>query len=129
MITHTEDPVRVVMTTPVVSLDRDTTLRTAAMVMRDKAIGAVAVIGRRGLIGIVSERDLVRSMADGLDPDLLGIGAVMSESLQPVDAGASLREAADMMIELGVRHLPVVVGDEVVGMLSIRDALGGLCAP
>jgi CBS domain-containing protein len=128
MIMHTEDPVRVVMTTPVVSLDRDTTLRTAAMVLRDKAIGAVAVTGRRGLIGIVSERDLVRSMADGLDPDVLGIGAVMSESLQPVDAGASLREAADMMIELGVRHLPVVADDEVVGMLSIRDALGGLCA-
>lgn len=120
---HTNDPVRSVMRSPVVAIEPDTTLRAAAAVMRHRHIGAVAVARADGLVGVLSERDVVQALADGQDPDVATVAGAMTGSPRPVDADTPLWAAAMLMLQLGVRHLPVTAGGRPVGMLSIRDAL------
>lgn len=120
---RTNDPVRTIMGAPAIALEPETTLGTAAMVLRDKQIGALAVVGGRRLVGLLSERDVVAAVADGADTDVVSVADVMSDHPFPVSPGTPIREAADVMLRAGVRHLPVTEADEVVGMVSIRDAL------
>jgi CBS domain-containing protein len=120
---RSNDEVRAVMRSPVVALDPGATLRTAATVLAGNHIGAVAVVGPAGLVGVLSERDVVQALAGGLDPDRAEVDDAMSDAPKPVDAAAPVWAAATLMLERGFRHLPVTEGDRVVGMLSIRDAL------
>lgn len=119
----TTSPVRVVMAMPVVSVDRATSLRRAAAVLDDEEIGAIAVLGPDGLEGVLSERDIVRALAGGADPDEASVGTAMAEDPLWVDAETPIESVADSMLQTGVRHLPVVVGHQVVGMVSMRDVL------
>jgi signal-transduction protein with cAMP-binding, CBS, and nucleotidyltransferase domain len=99
-------------------------LRMASKVMADHSIGAVVVATDRGMVGILSERDVNNALACGADPDRSTVAGAMSHdvvSLRPHDA---LYDAAVDMLDLGIRHVPVV--DErgaVVGMVSVRDLL------
>ncbi|HEX6236498.1 MAG TPA: CBS domain-containing protein [Acidimicrobiales bacterium] len=120
---RTNDPVRTIMGAPVVALEPETTLGTAAMVLRDKQIGALAVVGGGRLVGLLSERDVVAAVADGADTDVVTVADVMSDHPFPVSPSTTIKEAADFMLKAGVRHLPVTEADGVVGMVSIRDAL------
>jgi CBS domain-containing protein len=120
---HSNDVVRLVMSAPAVTLGADTTLRTAATVLRRHDIGAVAVVGGGGLVGVLSERDLVQSLADGIDPDQATVRDAMTDTPRPIEADSPLWAAAMLMLRYGVRHLPVIDDDRVVGMLSIREAL------
>ncbi|HEY8524699.1 MAG TPA: CBS domain-containing protein [Acidimicrobiales bacterium] len=121
--THSNDTVRLVMSTPAVTLAPDTTLRTAATVLRDHDIGAAAVVAPGGLVGVLSERDLVRALADGRDPDRTRVRDAMTGTPFPIEADSPLWAAAMLMLRHGIRHLPVVDDDRVVGMVSIREAL------
>jgi CBS domain-containing protein len=120
---HSNDVVRFAMSSPVVALAPDATLRAAAGVLRSHDIGAVAVVADDGLVGVLSERDLVRSVADGTDPDQATIREAMTGSPRPIEADSPLWAATMLMLGCGVRHLPVTENGLVVGMLSIREAL------
>jgi CBS domain-containing protein len=111
------------MRTPAVTLGPDTTLRAAARVLRGHDIGAVAVVASEGLIGVLSERDLVQSVAEGTDPDRVSVRDAMTDTPRPIESDSPLWAAAMLMLRRGVRHLPVTTRGQVVGMLSIRDAL------
>src|SRR5690606_19609769 len=76
---RTNDPVRTIMGAPVVALEPETTLGTAAMVLRDKQIGALAVVGGGRLLGLLSERDVVAAVAEGADTDVVTVADVMSD--------------------------------------------------
>lgn len=108
----------------IVAADRADTLREAARRMETNDVGSTAVFASGALVGILTERDLARATADGIDPD----GATVEEYMtqEPVTAapGMSAADAAALMIEIGVRHLPVARGDRLVGMVSIRDLVG-----
>lgn len=121
---RTNDPVSTIMGAPAIALEPQTTLGTAAMVLRDKQIGALAVVGGGRLVGLLTERDVVAAVADGTDTDVVPVADVMSDHPFPVSPGTPITEAADVMLRVGIRHLPVTEGDQVVGMVSIRDALG-----
>lgn len=120
---RTNDPVRTIMGAPVVALEPEISLGTAAMVLRDKQIGALAVVGGGRLVGLLSERDVVAAVADGADTDVVSVADVMTDHPFPLSPDTPIREAAEVMLRAGVRHLPVTEADEVVGMVSIRDAL------
>lgn len=99
-------------------------LRVAAEVMADHSIGAVVVATNRGMVGILSERDVVDALASGADPDEATVASSMSRevvSLRPTDV---LYDAAVDMLDLGIRHVPIV-GERgaVLGMVSVRDLL------
>jgi CBS domain-containing protein len=120
---HGNDDVRHAMRAPVVAVAPGTTLRAAAATLGRRDIGAVAVLDGDVLVGVLSERDVVRSLGDGRDPDVTLVGVAMSHPPRAVTADSPLWAATLLMLQLGVRHLPVTQSDRTVGMLSIRDAL------
>lgn len=98
------------------------TAREAARVMAENKVSAVMIVEGGSLRGIFTERDLaVKVVAAGLDPDCTALGAVMTrdpDTLRPEDTP---RSALEKMSRGGYRHLPVVDGTTVVGMVSVRD--------
>jgi CBS domain-containing protein len=90
------------------------------MVSRD--VGAVLVMEGERLVGILTERDMLRAVAAGLD-DSTPVNDRMTRDPDTLESDETTRQAATLMIHGGFRHLPIVEGDEVVGMLSIRDLM------
>lgn len=99
------------------------TLREAAEVLTRGEIGSVVVERNGAMAGFLSERDIVRALADGDDADEARVEDVMSMDVATVGSDARPDVAAERMIDGGIRHLPVVDGDKVVGIVSIRDVL------
>jgi CBS domain-containing protein len=99
------------------------TLSEAAKVLRDHRISAVVVKEGRGPSGIVTERDFVFLVAEGLDPARTKVAERMSTDLATVQPKADIGEAAKVMAERGIRHLPVVEKGKLAGIISIRDLM------
>lgn len=98
------------------------TLREAARRMTEKGVGAAVVIDEeQPAPGIVSERDILTSLGRGEDVDTELVGAHMSDSVISASPDWSLERAAVEMSHRHIRHLVVVEGGEVVGVLSMRD--------
>ena len=97
-------------------------VRQASRLMRDKKVAAVLVMDGEHLTGILTERDMtVRVVAAGLDADATPVHEVMTadpDTLAPDDTAS---DAIRMMRSRNYRHLPVVDGGRVVGMVSVRD--------
>ena len=100
------------------------TVFEAASYMVDRNVGAVPVLDETTLVGIFSERDIMRRVVtEGRDPLTTRIADVMSTDLRTVEPGATSEEAMCLMQTHGVRHLPVCEGRTLVGFLSLRDLL------
>jgi len=98
------------------------TLRQAAARMVEEGTGAALVLdGDSPMPGILTERDLLHSVAAGQDPDSEEVGGHMSESVIAAAPDWSLERAAAEMSRRNIRHLVVVEDSEVVGVLSMRD--------
>jgi CBS domain-containing protein len=89
--------------------------------LRDLDVGTLVVMAGDDIVGIISERDVVRAVADGADIDDVAVGAVMSPDPRYATTTDSIRAALNTMIAVGVRHLPVVEEGEVIGIVSMRD--------
>jgi CBS domain-containing protein len=88
--------------------------------MVDRNVGAVLVLEDGRLAGIMTERDLMRAVARGLSDDTV-VSECMTADPETIAPDDTIEHAAVLMIHGGFRHLPVVDGDDVVGVLSIRD--------
>jgi CBS domain-containing protein len=99
------------------------TLRQAAEQMATNDVGLVVVLTGGRLRGVASERDIVTAIADGADVDDERIENVMAIDVLSAATSTPFADAADMMLDGGIRHLPVVDGDRVVGVVSMRDLL------
>jgi CBS domain-containing protein len=98
------------------------TLRAAAEAMAQRRVGAAVVIdAEQPGPGIVTERDVLCSIAAGQDPDTELVGAHLSADLTFASPDWSLERAAEAMVGGGFRHLVVVDGGELTGVLSMRD--------
>jgi len=106
-----------------ITVDSTDTVREVAEQMTANDIGLVVVAGEGRLKGVVSERDLVRAIAEDIDPDDERAADIMSVDVVSAGTSTSISDAADMMIEGGVRHLPVVDEDHVIGVVSMRDLI------
>lgn len=104
----------------------DTTLAEAAAAMDESDLGSLAVVEGRELVGLFTERDLRRSVADGVDLTT-PVSRVMSGDPDTFDPDLDVWDAAAWIAESGYRHLPVV-GDsgELLGVVSIRALLKAL---
>lgn len=103
-------------------VDGELPLVEAARRMHARGVGAVVVLEGDRLAGILTERDLLRAVAEGLAPDAR-VADWMTTHPETIAPDDSTSHAAVLMIHGGFRHLPVVDGDAVLGMLSIRDLM------
>ncbi len=104
------------------SLPPSATVHDAAQVMTERNVGAVLVAVDGRLQGIFTERDvLARVVAAGLDPDETDLRAVMTPNPDTIAPHDTARDALRRMTERGYRHLPVLDGARMVGIVSIRD--------
>ena len=116
--------VRAAMTENVLTIAPDRTLRDAAEFFTKHNVGAAVILDpEQPGPGIVTERDLVRSLGRGQDPDRELIRDHLTSRATFADGDWSLEEAADAMAKGGFRHLVVVHGGEVEGILSMRDII------
>lgn len=112
-----------IMRSEVVVVSATDTFAQAASVMQQARISSVIVTDGPHPAGIVTERDYINLVADGLDPNETRIGDRMTRELATVEPRSDVAEAARLMGERGIRHLPVVRGDDLVGIISIRDLM------
>lgn len=110
----------------IVSLPAAAGVREAAVRMSKEHVASVVVTDAQAhVVGIFTERDLTsRVVADGLDPEKTTLENVMSPAPLTIEPGATVAEALRKMHLNGLRHLPVMVGDQVVGVVSMRDFIG-----
>jgi len=107
------------------SVDPNTKLADVAREMRMNDQDSVAVMDDGMLVGIITERDLVRSIADGVNPKEAAAAVIMTVDPATVTADEDVSVVAVKMMRLGIRHLPVVNDkDEPVGLVSARSLVG-----
>ena len=101
----------------------DESLDEAADRMSWHQVGALPVLEGQHLVGIITERDLTAALAEGADPMLTPVSDYMTAAPEVLGPDSELADAAHCMLELGIRHLPVVRSGCLVGVLSMRDVL------
>jgi len=108
----------------VYSIDAARTVLEAARFMMEHNVGALPVMRDGELAGIISERDIMnRVVALGRTPGHTGVSEVMTAKPRAVSLDESLEECLFIMREFGFRHLPIVDGKELKGLVSLRDVL------
>jgi CBS domain-containing protein len=112
-----------VMSIRIVSVEPGDSVRAAIAQMMKEHIGAVAVCDGTHLVGIFSERDVLRLASERADFHDLHVGDVMTTRLVTASPDTSIVDAAHLMSEHKIRHLPVVEGDNLIGMIGIRDVM------
>jgi CBS domain-containing protein len=106
------------------SVDATRTVLEAARYMMEHNIGAVPVLRNGDLTGILSERDIMnRVVAVGRTPGTTAVSEVMTANPRAVAADETIEECLFIMREFGFRHLPIVDGKELKGVVSLRDVL------
>jgi CBS domain-containing protein len=110
------------MTRVVLTINPGHTLRAAACLMAERSVGAAVVIDpEQPGPGILTERDVLQAIASGQDPDTEEVASHLSSELTFASPEWSLERAAEAMVRGGFRHLVVVDGGELTGVLSMRD--------
>jgi CBS domain-containing protein len=120
--------VRDVMTEATVTDSASDTLQSAAERMWRHQTGSLLVMESDRLLGIITERDLLRAVALGADPAASTVDEAMTTEVFTVPPGMDLREAAREMAARWIRHLPVTDGGRVLGVVSMRDITGVFAA-
>jgi CBS domain-containing protein len=106
------------------TVDIDDSLEVAAHRMDQAQLGALAVVDGQRLVGIVTERGLVRAIARAADPTDVPVAAYASSAPQTASVEQDARAVVQRMLVLGVRHLPATNSDgQLIGMVSMRDLL------
>ncbi|GAA0517004.1 histidine kinase [Saccharopolyspora subtropica] len=98
-------------------------LQEVASRMTAEQVGVLAVLEDDRIVGVISERDVVRAVAQSADPRTATADAFASHQVHTATFGEDTREVARRMLDAGIRHLPVKQGDAVVGVISMRDLL------
>jgi CBS domain-containing protein len=112
-----------IMSGNLLTTEATTPLREAAEHMCDRGIGASLVLNGSGaLVGILTERDVLRAVAQG-GVEGTNVAAWMTRDPDTVGVEDTTRQAAELMVRGGFRHVPVVDGDKPVGIVSIRDLM------
>ena len=109
------------MTEDVLTVAPEDTLGEAAAKMTERGIGAVIVSDFGRMIGILSERDIMRAVADRIHSSEARVREWMTADPITATPDTSAEEAGRTMLEHGFRHLPVVDGERAIGIVSIRD--------
>ena len=114
---------RDIMTTKVVTTSADRPVAEVTAMMVKARVGSAVVLQGSWLAGILTERDVLRAAASGSDLTKSPVSEWMTRNPITATPDTTLEEAAEVMLSNGFRHLPVVEGRGLQGMVSIRDVL------
>ena len=110
------------MTTPVLSVDSESSVQEAATYMHANGIGSVLITELGEYVGMVTETDLTRKvLSKGLNAEATTVASIMSSPLLSLDRYLPVEEANRFMHKNKIRHLVVTEEEKVVGMLSVKD--------
>ncbi|WP_053207593.1 cyclic nucleotide-binding/CBS domain-containing protein [Jiangella muralis] len=117
-----------IMTSATITDSTTGTLRSAAEQMWKQQTGSVVIVEGDEIVGIITERDVMRAVGRGADPDEAPITEVMTRDVITAEPGTHVREAARLMAQHWIRHLPIVDDGKLAGILSQRDVIGVFAA-
>ena len=110
------------MTSSLLTISADATIGDAAGAMTERGVGAVVVLEGEAIAAILTERDVLKAVAAGNDGST-PVADWMTRHPETIEPEDTTDHAASLMIHGGFRHLPVVLGGKVVGIVSIRDLM------
>jgi CBS domain-containing protein len=110
------------MSRNLLTIEPDMGLREAAKRMCDRSVGSALVVESGRLVGILTERDVLKAFAGGVPPSELA-KELMTRDPETISSDDTTEHATTLMLHGGFRHLPVIDGGELVGILSIRDVV------
>ena len=99
------------------------TIQSDAEVMQKRGVSAISIVEDDRLVGVLSEKDIARLVAEGKNPETTQVQDLMTRDVVVLAPDMSLGETAKIMLDNNIRHLPVVDGKQLITMLSIRDVL------
>lgn len=106
-----------------VTVSKAESLAATAKLLADEEIGALVVFEPQGIAGVISERGIVRAVADGLDLSTTEVCEYMTEAPVVSDEDAVIGDAIAKMNDSSIRHVVVMSGRDVTGMISMRDVV------
>jgi CBS domain-containing protein len=112
---------RDLMTTSIVQAEPQTSVTEAAAIMVAAGVGAAVIMQGSFLAGILTERDVLRAAASGQDLSASSVAEWMTPDPESASPDATAEDAAQIMLLHGFRHLPIVAGKQVFGVVSLRD--------
>jgi len=101
----------------------EATLGDAAEALVGDEVGSLGVVSDRKLVGIITERDLVRALASGAEPEDEYVVDWMAEAPDTFSPDVDVTDAASWLLEVGYRHMPIMEDGELLGIVSIRDIM------
>ena len=114
--------VKEVMTKKVVTIDKNKTVFDACNMYKEYKIGCLIVTDTARCVGIVTERDLIeRTICARRDPYTTKIGDIMSKNMKTIHALETIDKAIEIMFERKVKKLPVMINEEIVGIITVTD--------
>jgi CBS domain-containing protein len=117
--------VRNIMSRDIVTVEPGATVAEAATLMGGRGVGSALVLDGPIAVGIFTERDILRALASDFDAAHHPVADWMTHDPVTIDADADVARARDLMLERGFRHLPVLEGGSLVGIVSLRDLSSG----
>lgn len=111
-----------IMTKNVVTIDCNDNVLNACKKYKDHKVGCLVVMDKNILVGIVTERDIIeRAILMNKDPNNTTIGEIMSVNLKTIHALATVEKAAEVMKQNNIKKLPVILNNEIVGIITVTD--------
>lgn len=117
-----------IMTSATITDSTTGTLRSAADQMWKQQTGSLVIVEDDAIVGIVTERDVMRAVGRGAEPDRTPIAEVMTRDVITAEPDTHVRDAARLMAQHWIRHLPIVDNGKLAGILSQRDVIGVFAA-
>jgi CBS domain-containing protein len=111
-----------IMTTNVITIESKEPVLNACKKYKEEGVGCLVVMNNGLVIGILTERDIIeRIIVDEKNPKKTSVEEVMSKNIKTIHATASIEQAADMMKTYKIKKLPVILNNDIVGILTATD--------
>ena len=111
------------MTKKPVSVTQDDTIRNCTQLMLNKHVGSLLVKEGEKLLGFLTERDLVRMISMGVDPNTTRVKQIMTKKIVAISPEKDIYDAIVLMNKENVRRLPVIINNKIIGLITVRDIL------
>ena len=111
------------MTKKPISVTQDDTIRNCTQLMLNKHVGSLLVKEGEKLLGFLTERDLVRMISMGVDPNTTRVKQIMTKKIVAISPEKDIYDAIVLMNRENVRRLPVILNNKIIGLITVRDIL------